>query len=179
MVKKFLVFTLFLLLPFAHPLPALAVCPVCTVAVGAGLGLSRWLGIDDTISGIWIGGLILSMSFWLIDWLKKKDFKNLKQFKESAIYYSTIVLMYVLTLFPLWYGDIIGVEYNTILGIDKILFGTTIGSLVFIFGKWADKKVREIKGRQLFQYQKVAFPVSSLIIVSLLIYYFGGYLYRL
>src|SRR3990172_4136169 len=51
---------------------ALAVCPVCTVAVGAGLGISRALGIDDTVTSVWIGGLILSMSFWLIDWLKKK-----------------------------------------------------------------------------------------------------------
>jgi len=31
---------------------ALAVCPICTVAVGAGVGLSRWLGIDDTINWI-------------------------------------------------------------------------------------------------------------------------------
>ena len=36
-------------------LPAQAVCPVCIVAVGAGLGLSEYLGIDDTIAGVWIG----------------------------------------------------------------------------------------------------------------------------
>jgi len=24
-----------------------AICPVCTVAVAGGVGLSRWLGIDD------------------------------------------------------------------------------------------------------------------------------------
>ncbi|MCX6758247.1 MAG: hypothetical protein NTX14_00895, partial [Candidatus Nealsonbacteria bacterium] len=49
--------------------PALAVCPICTVAVGAGLGLSRWFGIDDSISGLWIGGLIVSFILWTIDWL--------------------------------------------------------------------------------------------------------------
>lgn len=32
---------------------ALAVCPICTVAVGAGVGLSRCLGIDDSITGLW------------------------------------------------------------------------------------------------------------------------------
>ena len=36
-------------------IPAKAICPVCTVAVGAGIGLSRWLGIDDSITGLWIG----------------------------------------------------------------------------------------------------------------------------
>jgi len=46
------------------PSYALAVCPVCSIAVAGGVGLSRWLGIDDTISGIWIGGLIISLAIW-------------------------------------------------------------------------------------------------------------------
>jgi len=54
---------------------ALAVCPICTVVIGAGVGLSRWLGIDDTISGLWIGGLIISMIVWTINWLGKKNIR--------------------------------------------------------------------------------------------------------
>ena len=46
-------------------------CPVCAVAVGVGLGLSRWLKIDDAISGLWIGALIVSLSFILAKWTKK------------------------------------------------------------------------------------------------------------
>ena len=38
---------------------ALAICPVCTVAVGAGIGLSRWLGIDDSDHRI-VAGRILA-----------------------------------------------------------------------------------------------------------------------
>ena len=41
-----------------------AVCPVCTVAVGAGLEGMRLLGVDDVITGIWAGGLTLSLFFW-------------------------------------------------------------------------------------------------------------------
>ena len=85
--------------------------------------------------------------------------------------------MYTFILLPLWYGKIIGNSVNAILGIDKILFGTGLGSAAFLFGVWADKKVREIKSRQLFNYQKVIFPLTSLVIASLLIYYYGGYLY--
>ena len=152
---------------------AQAVCPVCTVAVGAGLGLSRWLGIDDIISGIWVGGLILSSSLWLIDWISKKKLHPL------SINYKPLIFlgMYTFILLPLWYGKIIGNSVNAILGIDKILFGTGLGSAAFLFGVWADKKVREIKSRQLFNYQKVIFPLTSLVIASLLIYYYGGYLY--
>jgi hypothetical protein len=57
---------------FAAARPAAAVCPVCTVAVGAGLGLAQWLGIDDVLSGVWIGGLIVSLAFWNDAWLVKK-----------------------------------------------------------------------------------------------------------
>ncbi|OGM25639.1 hypothetical protein A3D00_02735 [Candidatus Woesebacteria bacterium RIFCSPHIGHO2_02_FULL_38_9] len=173
----------FILVPIAYllmPVPAKAVCPICTVAVGAGLGLSRYLGIDDAVSSIWIGGLILSSSFWLIDWLKKKDFKVMKQFNNIAKQYSNliiVILMYTLVLIPLWFSHIIGHPFNTILGIDKIVFGTAIGSLAFLTGMWADRKLRKIKGKQLFNFQKVVFPVLSLVITSLFMYFYGGYLY--
>ena len=47
-------------------------CPLCTVTVVAGLGISRLLGIDDVVSAIWIGALILSLSFVTIAWIAKK-----------------------------------------------------------------------------------------------------------
>ena len=49
-----------------------AVCPLCTIAVAGGVGFSRWIGIDDTISGLWIGALTLSMALWNINWFDKK-----------------------------------------------------------------------------------------------------------
>ena len=54
-----------------------AVCPVCTVAVGAGLEGARLLGVDDVITGIWAGGLTLSLFFWTAGWLKRHGVKNL------------------------------------------------------------------------------------------------------
>src|SRR3989344_4911171 len=158
---------------FLLPTTAYAVCPICTVAVGAGLGLSRYFGIDDAVSSIWIGGIILSSSFWLSDWLDKK--KNVKKSNQNDFLIASA--MYAFVLIPLWFGKVIGHPDNVILGMDKILFGTLAGSIMFLFGMWADKKVREIKGKQLFVYQKVAFPVISLVLTSLLIYYYGGDLY--
>ncbi|OGM15705.1 hypothetical protein A2V56_05620 [Candidatus Woesebacteria bacterium RBG_19FT_COMBO_42_9] len=148
-----------------------AVCPVCTIAVGAGLGLSRWLGIDDAISGVWVGGVILSSSFWLIDWLEKKNFKSLSFYYKFQ--YKTLLisaLMYMIVLVPLWTSEIIGHPFNTILGIDKLIFGTLIGSMAFLAGMYLDKKVRQIKGKQLFSFQKVAFPLGALILTSLILF---------
>ena len=150
---------------------AYAVCPICTVAVAAGLGLSRYLGIDDAVSSLWIGGIILSVSFWSIDWLTKKKIN----FKYRNI--LVFIFWYGLTLIPLQLTGIMGHPFNTILGMDKILFGTVVGSVFFLLGILADKKVREKRGKQLFAFQRVVFPVVALAIISLVIYYFGGYLY--
>ena len=137
-------------------------CPVCTVTVIAGLGLSRILGIDDLITSIWIGGFILSFSFVTINWINKKWPKlSISDYK-----FIIIVLMYLLVLIPLKLNGAIGIARNTLWGIDKILFGTAVGSIVFLIGIWADKKVRKIKGKQLFIYQKVVFPVLALILAS-------------
>ncbi|HIU65153.1 MAG TPA: hypothetical protein IAC63_00740, partial [Candidatus Enterousia avicola] len=64
----FAVLGIVLFAPFAN-----AVCPVCTVAVGAGLEGMRLLGVDDVITGIWAGGLTLSLFFWTAGWLKKHN----------------------------------------------------------------------------------------------------------
>jgi len=147
---------------------ALAVCPVCTVAVVGGLGLSRYLGIDDLVSSIWIGGLLLSVSFWSIDWLEKKY--QLKT-KFKYLDFAVVFFWYALTLIPLAVTKVIGNPFNTVWGIDKILLGTLIGSAVFLLGVWGDKKVRKIRGKQLFVYQKVVFPVTALIVTSLILFF--------
>lgn len=154
-------FFLFLLAPLS---PVYAQCPVCTVAVIAGLGLSRWLGIDDTVSGVWIGGLILSSSFWLANWLERK-YRLRTRFKY--LNWAIVIPMYLLVFIPLQLKGITGHPFNTLLGIDKLVLGTIVGSLAHLLGIWADKKVRKIKGKQLFNFQKVVFPVALLLISSL------------
>jgi hypothetical protein len=159
-----------LLPPISH-----AVCPICTVAVIGGLGLSRYLGIDDAVSGIWIGGLIISSAFWFADWIQKK-----KPILHTAYYILLSVTLMVLFVFiPLHYSGITGHPFNKILGIDKLIFGSIVGAITFLLGVFADKKVREVKGHQLFIYQKVVFPISALVISSLLMYFYGGYLNKL
>lgn len=158
-----------------------AVCPVCTVAVVAGLGISKELGIDDVVSSIWIGGLILSASFWTIDWIEKSKFrekiyKHICKFKcgmteNQALKFWAILLMYLLVFVPLFFTDAIGIAGNSLWGIDKIILGTSVGSVMFAVGMLVDKSVRKARdGRQLFPFQKVVFPVLSLIIASVVFY---------
>jgi len=167
--KKITLLSLLLLsLKLVFPKIALAMCPVCTIAVGAGLGLSRFLGIDDTISGLWIGGLIISSSFWLADYLKKKKL-DFKYEKEIITFLS-----FTLVIIPLWLSEIIGHPLNKIFGIDKLVFGTFVGAVVFYEATLLDKFTRKIFGKQLFNFQKIVFPIFSLALISVIFYLLIG-----
>ena len=147
---------------------ALAVCPICTIAVGTGVGLSRWLGIDDAITGLWIGGLIVSMIIWTESWLEKKNIR----FKGRI--FANIFAYYALIIIPLYYSGIISNPLNTLCacGLDKLLFGIIAGSLAFWFGaSWYFYLKEKNNGHAYFPFQKVVMPVLPLIILSV-IYYF-------
>lgn len=171
MKKFFAFFTTILALTLALTRPAYAVCPVCTVAVVGGLGLSRWLGIDDSITGVWTGGLMISLTLWTVSWLEKKNFTWLKRIGNTARYVLIFLFWILFTYVPLWYSGIIGHPFNRIFGIDKLIFGSIVGAGAFLLGVWADKKEREIKGQILFNFQRVVFPVTALVIASLVMYF--------
>ncbi|KKS95800.1 MAG: hypothetical protein UV71_C0003G0034 [Microgenomates group bacterium GW2011_GWC1_43_13] len=141
-------------------------CPVCTVTVIAGLGISRLLGIDDLITAIWIGGLILSLSFITIDWIKKKWPK----LKLKYYYFPTFILMYLFVFIPFKLNGTIGIVRNTMWGVDKIILGIIIGSAALLLGVLTDKYQRVKFKKIFFPFQKVFFPVLALIITSLIFY---------
>lgn len=148
------------------PKVTLAFCPVCTVAVAAGLGLSRWLHIDDTVSGLWIGALLMSSTFWLVTWLEKR------KIKFRGLFTATLVLTYGVVVVPLWRSEIIGHPLNKIFGVDKLIFGIAIGTILFMLGLIVNRILKEMnKGKQYFYFQKVVSPLVFLIIFSLVMYY--------
>lgn len=162
-MKRFLILTMPLLF-FAGS--AKAVCPVCTVAVSTGVGLCRWLGVDDLISGAWIGGLTVSMIIWSVDWLKRKNIV----FKLRGLAVS--ITMYFLIVYPLYIIGVIGHPANTFLGIDKLLFGITAGSLAFLLSTMLHNFLKsKNNGKSYFPYQKIAVPVLVLIIISVIFYF--------
>jgi len=160
----------YLLLPILSlaALPARAVCPVCVIAVGAGLGLSEYLGIDNTIAGLWIGGLLVAMIAWTINWLNKKNWqlgnKDLRDILIAILYYG-------LTFWPLWAKDLIGHPASRLWGIDKVVLGTIFGSLAFLIMTLWYNNIKKRRGHAHFPYEKVAMPVGALIILSFVFYF--------
>ncbi len=140
---------------------AWAVCPVCTVAVGAGLEGARLLGVDDVITGIWAGGLTLSLFFWTVGWLKKRGVTNvwLLIVLPLVVYYGLLGAVYLMP------GVTFGAQ--TLWGIDKFMLGVIVGTLAFYLGaRWYVKIKRDNGGHAKFAFQKVVVPLSFLLVAT-------------
>ena len=134
---------------------AMAVCPVCTVAVGAGLEGARLLGVDDVITGIWAGGLTLSLFFWTAGWLKKHGVTNfwLQIVLPFLVYYGLLACVYLVP--DITFGS------NTLWGIDKFMLGVIVGTVAFYLGaRWYIKIKRANGGHARFAFQKVVVPIK-------------------
>lgn len=162
---SFLFLGLLLTATILFALPSKAFCPVCTIAVGLGVGLSRWLKVDDLLSGAWIGGLVVSMILWTEDWLSKKKINFNFSLPAIAVFYYLIIIL------PLYFTGIMGHPLNQLWGIDKLLLGIIAGSLVFLLSVGVNSFLKKKnQGKVYFPYQKVVLPVSFLIIISLIFY---------
>ncbi|MFA6047274.1 MAG: hypothetical protein WCV59_04180 [Parcubacteria group bacterium] len=150
---------------------ALAVCPICTIAVGAGVGLAEEFGVDDVIIGLWVGGLTVSLISWTLDWFSRK---NIKFFQMKAV---TIIVYFLMIIVPLFFikikgYPIVGKELNKMWGIDKMLLGIAIGCILFFSGaEYYEYLKKKNGGRAYFPFQKVVMPIVPLIFASIFFYF--------
>ncbi len=145
---------------------ARAICGVCTGAAVAGVGLTRWLGIDDLVSGLWVGGALASVTGWTINWLNKKEIRFYgRKILVALLYYGFVVI-------PFYYYDIATHPRNkyiheTYIGIDKLILSIFIGTIFFVI---ANKTYEYLKakngGHGHFPFEKVVFPIGTLLILS-------------
>jgi len=146
---------------------SLAACPVCIVTVAGGIELSRFLKIDDLITGFWIGGLLVSLIYWTIDVLNKKNIN----FKAKNL--IVILGWYLITYLGLYFSNI---KSSAILGflnfLDKLSLGVIIGSIAFWFGVELHNFLKEKNnGKAYFPFQKIVVPVGIIFILSLIFYF--------
>jgi len=142
-----------------------AVCPLCAIAVGAGVGFSKWLGIDDTITGVWMGAFMMVLVLWTINFLTKHQIKFL--FRKLLI----IVVYYVPTIWYLYHAGFMGHPGNTLWGIDKLLLGTITGSILLILIMCTYEALKQRNnGHAWFPFQKIVMPVVTLLLTSGIFY---------
>ncbi len=150
---------------FFAPIVKAVPCAVCTIAVSSCVGLARWLKIDDRITGIWVGALIVSLIIWTIHYLDKKNIK----FKGRKI--LTAVLWYASVIIPFYFTGLIGHPLNKCWGVDSLLFGIILGTIIFVLADFLHNYLKKKNNDKVyFHLQKAILPVSFLALGSLIIY---------
>lgn len=172
--KKFVVFFLFLISLFNLSVNTVSAhCPLCVAGAAFGITLTRWFGVDDSITGVWIGALLGSMSFWLYSWLLSKKIKPVQTYKtiiKPAIY----IFIFVSTLWSFYKFQLI-IRMSQIFGLDKLTFGMLAGSILFYILDIADNQIIKKNGKVYFPYQRVIVSLAGMVLLSLAIYILINY----
>src|SRR3989344_3325964 len=155
--KLFMVLAMAITSLVLWPPKVMAHCPLCTAAVGSGLVIARSMGIDDSIVGIWVGAFIISTALWLDKFLSKR-FRKIP-FQSWII----TVAFFLLTVIPFYFSNLITFEY-TLLGIDRLLFGTIAGCILTLASFSISKKIRSSQNKPLVPFQSIIFTVMVLVI---------------
>ncbi|MDP3026242.1 MAG: hypothetical protein Q8N63_00930 [Nanoarchaeota archaeon] len=170
-IRIYLLITVIMALTINVPLVS-AHCPLCAAAAGAGIGIARWAGVDDSIVGLFLGAFIVSLGLWFNNMLKKRKV-NIPIQKILLIFAS-----FLLTIIPLYLAGIIknfaivkslpelsmlGFE---VFGIDKLLFGTIIGVIFVGFSFSLSDYIKKLNGKVLFHYQGILFMIFTLLILT-------------
>ena len=147
---------------FANP-----ACAVCTVAVGASLGIARKMGVDDSVVGVWSGALLVLLGYWTLKWMDKKGW-NFKGRDFTILSLSVLMILFVYMLPELKYTP----KAILIFWIDPFLFATVCGALVLHYSsefyQWMKRKNG---GHAHFPFEKVVVPVVSLCLIAKLFSY--------
>jgi len=163
MRKKTILAILSILTFLTFVTPVYAVCPVCTVAVGGGVLLSRYFGVDDLIIGVWVGGLLVSLGLWMATYLKRKFIVGQQ--------WLMVIVLWLTTYLGFKEAGFIGHPTCKIHGHDKLLSGMVFGTIAFILGFELDCLLRKFNKKEqrkaFFPYQKVVAPIFFLIIATI------------
>src|SRR3989344_2142728 len=160
-MKKLVLISLILFLfsiPFAY-----AHCPLCTVAVGAGVVAAKYYGLDTTIIGLLVGAFAVSIGLWIGLKLKKEYIK----FQLSLI----VLASFLLTVIPIIggiqsdsiYFTLMSLGMTKVYWINKLLFGSIIGALLCLAGYWIHTYIKKSRGKVLFPYQGIAITLFLLL----------------
>lgn len=160
-MKKLLMFLTALLPVSAFANPA---CPVCTIAIGAALPITRRLGVPDAVVGLWVGAFLAIMGYWIIKFM---DGRGWRFTGRNAL----VLILSVATIGFAYLGTVkySPCTYMGFLNIDPLLLGTVIGAVLFIVTeKLYDWMKMKNGGHAHFPFERVVLPIVVLALASLI-----------
>ena len=166
-MKKIASIVLGLTSPLFFPGVVSAHCPLCVAGAGAGLSLSRLLGIDDSITGVWLAAFLGATSFWTESFIRRKV-KGIwvRPVVYVAIFFLTLVSFYKFNLV---------VKHGDIFGVDKLTFGMVTGGILFYLVDLLDDYLIKKQGKVFFSYQRIVVSLGSMVLLSLAIFILINY----
>lgn len=152
----------FLLLLSPSTVLANPACPVCTVAIGAALPITRRMGVPDAVMGLWVGALLAIFGYWIIKFM---DARGWRFWGRNAL----VLVLSIATIGFAYLGQVAYTPctYMGVLNIDPLLFGTILGAILFILTEKAyDWMKAKNGGHAHFPFEKVVLPIVVLAIAS-------------
>lgn len=157
-----LVFSLFLAKPVS------AHCPLCVAGAGIGLSLARVIGVDDSITGVWLAALLGASSFYFSTFvLRKIKFP----FKKLIVY----LLIFGSTLWSFYKFKLVDLHAGEIFGLYKLTYGIISGGIMFYLIDIIDAFLIKKHGGVYFPYQRMIVSLGGMLYLSMFNYILINY----
>ena len=146
----------------------LAHCPLCTGATIIGVGITRSLGLDDSIVGVFVGGMIISSAIWINNLLTKKSMRGNKTLRAISL----TVVTSIATLWTFYYAGLFGLgnQYR-IFGIERLIFGSLAGGVISLGALGLSSYLKKKNnGKILFSYQTMSLTLFGLAFTAIILW---------
>lgn len=149
--KKTSTFFSFLFVVFTNAITVTAHCPLCSAAIGTGVAVAKFYGVDDAIVGIWVGAFIISTALW---------FDRILKTRFPAQTPIILMVAFISTVLPFFFAGIVDSVY------DRIFFGLLIGSFLTYLGIFTSEQIKARRNETLFPFQTIVIVLLLLTLVS-------------
>ena len=165
------IFLSFFIMLLALAQKSFAHCPLCVVATGSIVATTRVMGVDDAITGTFVGAFIISTALWS-DKILSKKFKINVPFQPYLLSFAFIALTFL--SFFAFVPAVAESEFVKIMGIERFSFGLVAGSIIILLSFEAHNLLRRNNGnRNHIPFQGIALPIIVLVLFDALMYATG------
>jgi hypothetical protein len=155
---------------------AYAFCP-CIVAAAAGIAVARYFGVNDLVTGLWVGATLYLTGVWTEDQIKKylrkrNRYNDYARHKKIAMHLALVYGITAVSVFLLWYFDYFSGFSVIVYGarINSLLLGTVLGVALTLFTSLANRELWNLGIK--VRFQKTALITAVLLVFSALLWSF-------